>query len=153
MHQSSDYTNLTAVQEQVLAVKDRASLLLWYTADEPDGQEDALTSPGLASDLIHSIDPYHPVSLVLNCYDYYYTEYSARTDVILQDAYPIGMNATWSFRGTEVRSRASLVALIMLTTETLITSTSVYQDLRGLRLRRLHRRDRPVGHRASHRCS
>lgn len=129
MPQSSDYTNLSAVEEQVLAVKDRASLLLWYTADEPDGQEDALTAAGLASDLIHSIDPYHPVSLVLNCYDYYYTEYSTRTDVILQDAYPIGFNATYSFRGTEVRDFNYAYEH-----ERESHQITVYYNIRGLRL-------------------
>lgn len=84
--------------------QNRSSLLTWYTADEPDGTEAALNASGLAADLIHSIDPYHPVSIVLNCFDYYYEQYSARSDIISQDAYPIGINTTYSFRGTEVSS-------------------------------------------------
>lgn len=99
----SDYTNLTSVEEQVLEFKNRPSLLLWYTADEPDGTQDTRNASGLAADLIHNIDPYHPVSLVLNCFDYYWKQYTARTNIILEDAYPIGVNMTWSFRGTEVR--------------------------------------------------
>lgn len=94
--------NLTSVKQQILDVRNRSNLLAWYTADEPDGTQDPINDASLASDLIHSIDLYHPVSLVLNCLDYYYKEYSARTDIILQDAYPIGANLTYSFRGTEV---------------------------------------------------
>jgi len=100
--EGSDYKNHTSIREQVLEFKNRSSLLLWYTADEPDGTQDAHDAPGLAADLIHSIDPYHPVSLVLNCFDYYWKQYSARTDIILEDAYPINANLTWSVRGTEV---------------------------------------------------
>jgi hypothetical protein len=42
------------------------------------------------------MDKYHPVSLVLNCQDFYYGDYAAGADIILQDTYPIGINATYS---------------------------------------------------------
>ncbi|KAI9459375.1 hypothetical protein HD554DRAFT_1621306 [Boletus coccyginus] len=38
MYEMRDYTNSTAVTEQVNIIKSRPNLLLWYTADEPDGQ-------------------------------------------------------------------------------------------------------------------
>ena len=55
--------------------------MLWYTADEPDGTSDPLDDTMMASNLISSLDGgdgqggigYHPVSLVLNCEDYYFT--------------------------------------------------------------------------------
>jgi hypothetical protein len=42
------------------------------------------------------MDKYHPVSLVLNCQYFYYGDYAAGADIILQDTYPIGINATYS---------------------------------------------------------
>ncbi|KAG9127924.1 hypothetical protein FRC07_007575 [Ceratobasidium sp. 392] len=90
------YKNLTAVRAEVEAVKKRKNLLAWYTADEPDGQEDALDAPRKAADLINEIDGYHPIALVLNCADYYFTEYTAHSQIIVHDTYPIGVNATWS---------------------------------------------------------
>jgi hypothetical protein len=94
------YTNLTSVAEQVNAVKDHSSLLAWYTADEPDGNQDALNATTLAYQTITQIDKYHPIGLVLNCQNYYFEEYSAGADYLMEDAYPIGINATWSKWGT-----------------------------------------------------
>lgn len=45
---------------------------------------------------IKKLDPYHPVSLALNCQNYYFKEYTAGADIILTDPYPIGLNNTWS---------------------------------------------------------
>ncbi|KAF8606045.1 hypothetical protein BDV93DRAFT_35336 [Ceratobasidium sp. AG-I] len=90
------YKNLTSVRAEVEAVKKRKNLLAWYTADEPDGWEDPLDAPQKAADLINQLDGYHPVALVLNCADYYFQEYTADSQIILQDAYPVAINATWS---------------------------------------------------------
>lgn len=88
--------NSTAVTEQVNLIKSRPNLLLWYTADEPDGTSDPLNATQTAYDLIYSLDGYHPVSLVLNCQDYHFADYSAGADVLLQDPYMIGNNVTFS---------------------------------------------------------
>lgn len=56
----------------------------------------ALNSTSLAYNQLKSLDPYHPVSLVLNCQNFYYPEYAAGADIIFEDAYPVGINATWS---------------------------------------------------------
>ena len=88
--------NNTAVTEEVNRVKNSPALLLWYTGDEPDGTSDPLNATSTAYDLIYSLDGYHPVSLVLNCENYYWTEYTSGTDIVMQDTYPIGTNATWS---------------------------------------------------------
>lgn len=90
------YKNLTAVSSQVESLKSRKSLLLWYTADEPDGWGDPLNATSLAYSTIKSIDPYRPVSLVLNCYNFYFKEYTSGTDIILSDPYPIATNLTFS---------------------------------------------------------
>jgi hypothetical protein len=92
----STYGNASAVAEQVAAYQSQPNLLLWYTADEPDG---SLDPPSLATDsysIIASADPYHPVSLVLNCQDYMFGAYAAGADIVLQDTYEIGANTTWS---------------------------------------------------------
>ncbi|CAA7262238.1 unnamed protein product [Cyclocybe aegerita] len=98
------YMNATAVTEEVNRIKSRPNLLLWYTGDEPDGTSDPLDATLKSSNLIQSLDGgdglggagYHPVSLVLNCQDYYFSEYTRGSDIVMQDAYPIGINATFS---------------------------------------------------------
>ncbi|KAI0594608.1 hypothetical protein F4775DRAFT_426785 [Biscogniauxia sp. FL1348] len=92
------FMNLSSVAEQVPLVKDHPSLLTWYTADEPDGWVYALNSTTQAYDLLVSLDKYHPVALVLNCQNYFFGEYSAGADIIMEDAYPVGINATYSRR-------------------------------------------------------
>ncbi|GBE86870.1 hypothetical protein SCP_1001120 [Sparassis crispa] len=90
------YMNTTAVTEEVNRVKNSPALLLWYTGDEPDGTSDPLNATSIAYDLIYELDGYHPVSLVLNCQDYYWPDYTAGTDIVMQDTYMIGNNVTWS---------------------------------------------------------
>lgn len=90
------YKNLTSVAEQVPLVKDHPSLLTWYTADEPDGHGDPLNATKLSYDLLATMDKYHPTAIVLNCQNYYFEEYSSGADIIMEDAYPVGINATFS---------------------------------------------------------
>ncbi|KAJ5488981.1 hypothetical protein N7539_003871 [Penicillium diatomitis] len=100
-NQAFNFTGLNLLldkmlREQVNMLNARKSLLLWYTGDEPDGQSDPLDATKLTYDLIKSIDPWHPVSLVLNCYCFYYEEYSSGADIILSDVYPLAVNTSWS---------------------------------------------------------
>ncbi|KAF8804202.1 hypothetical protein BYT27DRAFT_7194948 [Phlegmacium glaucopus] len=98
------YMNASAVTTQVNHIKSRPNLLLWYTADEPDGTSDPLDATLKASNLITSLDGgdgkggagYHPISLVLNCGNFYFTNYTSGTDVVMQDSYMIGNNVTFS---------------------------------------------------------
>lgn len=90
------YMNLTSVEYQVNQVMYHPSLLLWYTGDEPDGQTDPLNATKITYDLIKSMDAYHPVSLCLNCYNFYFEDYSSGADIILSDVYPISVNESWS---------------------------------------------------------
>ncbi|KAE9385569.1 hypothetical protein BT96DRAFT_1006920 [Gymnopus androsaceus JB14] len=98
------YMNDTSVTEQVNQIKSRPNLLLWYSADEPDGTSDPLNATSLAQSLITSLDGsdgnggagYHPVSLVLNCQNFFWSEYASGADVLLQDTYMIGNNVTFS---------------------------------------------------------
>ncbi|KAJ7772091.1 hypothetical protein DFH07DRAFT_953374 [Mycena maculata] len=101
---SRTYMNDTSVTEQVNQIKSRANLLLWYTADEPDGTSDPLNATRLSANLINSLDGgdglggagYHPVSLVLNCENYQFNSYANGADVVLQDAYTVGNNLSFS---------------------------------------------------------
>lgn len=90
------YKNVTSVTEQVAAFKDRPNLLIWYTADEPDGSDDPRNATKVTYDLIYSLDGYHPVSLVLNCEDYYWPEYTAGSDIAMLDVYMVGNNVSFS---------------------------------------------------------
>lgn len=70
--------NTTYLVEQVEKWQNRSSLLFWYTADESDGQQFAFNSSGLSQSAIRTVDQvHHPVALVLNCGDYFWSEYSA----------------------------------------------------------------------------
>ena len=67
-----------------------------YTGDEPDGTFDPLNATKTTYDLINELDGYHPVSLVLNCENFNFPSYVQGADVVMQDAYPIAINATFS---------------------------------------------------------
>ncbi|KAI0698278.1 hypothetical protein BC835DRAFT_1269232 [Cytidiella melzeri] len=90
------YMNLTGVAEEVNRIKNSPNLLLWYTGDEPDGTSDPLNATSNAYDLIYSLDGYHPVSLVLNCENFFFTDYTSGADIVMQDTYMIGNNVTFS---------------------------------------------------------
>ncbi|KAI4183262.1 MAG: hypothetical protein LQ346_006387, partial [Caloplaca aetnensis] len=84
------------VRIQVERYKRRKNMLLWYTADEPDGHEDSPNAPPNAYSFLKSLDPYHPISLCLNCQNYWFQEYSAGADILMADTYPIGTNTEFS---------------------------------------------------------
>ncbi|KAJ5246196.1 hypothetical protein N7468_001179 [Penicillium chermesinum] len=90
------YKDLSLVHEQLSLLKSRKSLLLWYTGDEPDGPGDPLNATKLAYSAIKAVDPWHPVSLALNCFNFYFEEYSSGADIVLSDVYPIAVNTSWS---------------------------------------------------------
>ena len=89
-------SNNTAMIEQVTRLRSHPSILLWYQSDEPDGKSNPINSTGLAREKIWELDPYHPSSLALNCYDFYYSDYAKGGEVILSDVYPISTNTSWS---------------------------------------------------------
>jgi hypothetical protein len=93
---ASSYQDLISVSAQVKSLKHRKNLLLWYTADEPDGPGDPPAATRAAYDLIHELDGYHPVSIALNCADHFFEDYVSGADIILPDIYMIGNNVTFS---------------------------------------------------------
>lgn len=92
----NSYQNLTSISQQIPLVKDHPSLLTYYTADEPDGWGYTFESTTAAYDLLATMDKYHPTALVLNCQNYFFKEYSTGADIIMEDAYPVGVNTTFS---------------------------------------------------------
>ncbi|KAL3957513.1 hypothetical protein ACCO45_008091 [Purpureocillium lilacinum] len=94
------YKNLTAVREQVAAIKDFDAIYSYWGSDEPDGHQDPFHLLPEARDTIRKLDPYHPVSVTLNCQNFYFKEYTAGADFIMEDVYPIGINSTFSKWGT-----------------------------------------------------
>jgi hypothetical protein len=116
------YQDDELVTEQVEELRKHKSVLLWYTADEPGGQSDPLDAPLKSYDVIKKLDPYRPISLVLNCANFHYAEYvlppptpittnnlrpflanvygryTRGADILLTDPYPIAVNTTFSSR-------------------------------------------------------
>src|ERR1700761_5000422 len=58
--------------------------MIWIAFHRPDGWQYPHNSTLLASNLITSLDPYHPISLVLNCFDYFFEAYTQGVTVVLQ---------------------------------------------------------------------
>ncbi|QPG96809.1 hypothetical protein C2857_005306 [Epichloe festucae Fl1] len=94
------YKNLSAVREQVSEIRDFDGLYSYWGADEPDGHQDPFDLLPQARDAIRQLDPYHPVSVTLNCQDFHFKEYTAGADFIMEDAYPVAINGTFSKWGT-----------------------------------------------------
>ncbi|KAF2196808.1 hypothetical protein GQ43DRAFT_484644 [Delitschia confertaspora ATCC 74209] len=90
------YQNLSSISSQLASLQPHPSLLLYYTADEPDGTSDPLNATERSYNHIKSIDPYHPVSLVLNCENFFFEEYVKGTDIVLEDTYSIAANTSYS---------------------------------------------------------
>ncbi|TFK32103.1 hypothetical protein BDQ12DRAFT_701324 [Crucibulum laeve] len=81
---------------EIELMKNYPNLLLWYTADEPDGPTHSLDATVTAYDAIYALDGYHPVSIALNCADHYFTEYAAGADIVIPDVYMVGNDVKYS---------------------------------------------------------
>ena len=139
----NSFLNLSSVQYQVEYLRNRSNILMWYTGDEPDGTSDPLNATTTTYDLINSLDGYHPVSLVLNCEDYYWTEYTRGTDIVMQDTYMIGINATFSVVWVRSLPRSLSSLSFSAFAQARLTRTydhighPMYARLRRLRVRQL----------------
>lgn len=74
--------------KEVEMFRDHPALLAWYIADEPDGRNLPADSLLETYKLIKELDPYHPVSLVLNS-PRKAVEFRDVADIIMTDPYPI----------------------------------------------------------------
>eukprot|EP00300_Choanocystis_sp_HF-7_P031653 c4119_g1_i1.p1 GENE.c4119_g1_i1~~c4119_g1_i1.p1 ORF type:complete len:562 (+),score=131.29 c4119_g1_i1:44-1729(+) len=94
--------NITAITEQVTRFREYPGIFSWYIADEPDGAGDTEGFPiGVppsvvrkAFETIKNLDPFHPVSLVLNC-RYSAPLYADAADILMVDPYPVAINNTF----------------------------------------------------------
>lgn len=126
--------------EQVTRLRSHPSILSWYQSDEPDGKTNPTNSTGLAYDTIKALDPYHPVSLALNCYDYYYADYAAGADIIAPDVYPVSNNVTFS----TVYNTVCNATYGCCGCDDCGAGPTVFSDI-GLRLDEFRRRDELLG--------
>ncbi|TFK75617.1 hypothetical protein BDN72DRAFT_786858 [Pluteus cervinus] len=92
------YQNHDALLQEVATIKDRSNLLLWYTADEPDGPNNPINTLQSAYEAIYSLDGYHPVSIALNCADYRFAQYVEWSDIVTADTYMIGNDVKHSLK-------------------------------------------------------
>ena len=79
---------LALLREEILRVKDHPALLSYYIADEPDGQGVSPETLKRSYDLIHQLDPYHPVTVVIIS-SLPARRYADTYDIIMADPYPI----------------------------------------------------------------
>ncbi|KAF9921080.1 hypothetical protein FBU30_008933 [Linnemannia zychae] len=88
------YMDSSKVTAEVNSMRGYSSLGTWYTSDEPDSQAIAPEpkSSYEAYRTINSIDPHHPVMLVLNTFHDNAAKFSGAADILMTDVYPIGLN-------------------------------------------------------------
>lgn len=92
----------TFPDSQIRALRSHPAILLWYTADEPDGHNTPFGDLVDAYHRINALDGYHPVSLATNCANYFFEAYSHGADILMPDAYSIGVDTERSnIWGTE----------------------------------------------------
>ncbi|KAI5790373.1 hypothetical protein FPQ18DRAFT_390784 [Pyronema domesticum] len=93
-----NYMSTPDVEYQVKALRSHPALLLWYTADEPDGHNDPTNSTLVSYRTISDLDGYHPISYTPNCQNYFFAQYASGSDIVIPDVYPISNNVTFSNR-------------------------------------------------------
>ncbi|CAD6505335.1 BgTH12-00826 [Blumeria graminis f. sp. triticale] len=92
------YQNSSRIEAQVNMWKDRSSLYSYHLTDEPDGWHHPTENTRKAYEQIKKLDPYHPIQMVINCQNFYYSEYTQGADIVIEDAYPIGIDPTHSIK-------------------------------------------------------
>lgn len=73
---------------EIIAFRDHPALLAWYINDEPDGQGRPPALLEKAYQLVHELDPYHPVSIVFMLPSKF-SLYRHTMDIAMTDPYPI----------------------------------------------------------------
>lgn len=84
----SEEKRFQSLREEIMRVKDHPALLSYYIADEPDGQGISPETLQRSYDLIHEIDPYHPISVVIIS-SLPAKRYAKTYDIIMADPYPV----------------------------------------------------------------
>jgi|GEM_PF-22297 len=76
------------LRSEIIAFRDHPALLSWYMNDEPDGQGRPAALLEKAYNLIHELDPYHPISEVFMLPSKF-SQYRNTMDIAMTDPYPI----------------------------------------------------------------
>ena len=84
----SDQEKLALLKQEVIAFRNHPALLSWYINDEPDGQGRPPKVLEEAYQLIHELDPYHPVSIVFMMPSKA-ADFRNTMDIAMTDPYPI----------------------------------------------------------------
>jgi hypothetical protein len=79
---------LEILKKEVIAFRDHPALLSWYLNDEPDGQGRPPALLEKAYQLVHELDPYHPVSIVFMLPGKF-NLYRNTMDIAMTDPYPV----------------------------------------------------------------
>ncbi len=74
---------------EIKAFMDHPALLAWYIADEPNGSDVPPAKLEKIYRLIKSIDPWHPVSIVLMTPFRDGRKYAGAMDIVMADPYPV----------------------------------------------------------------
>jgi len=84
----TDAEKLDILKKEVIAFRDHPALLSWYINDEPDGQGRPPAILEQAYQLIHRLDPYHPISIVFMM-PQKANDFRNTMDIAMTDPYPI----------------------------------------------------------------
>jgi hypothetical protein len=79
---------LALLKSEILTFKDHSALLSWYINDEPDGQGRSPETLEKAYNLIHQLDPYHPIAIVFMMPSKFHL-FGKTMDIAMTDPYPI----------------------------------------------------------------
>jgi hypothetical protein len=86
--EKTEEEKLAILKNEILTFKDHPALLSWYINDEPDGQGRSPEILEKAYNLIHKIDPYHPIAIVFMIPSKF-NEFGKTMDIAMTDPYPI----------------------------------------------------------------
>ncbi len=81
------------LRKEVLAFKDHPALLSWYINDEPAGQGRDPKLMEKTYNIIHKLDPYHPISMVFMMPSKA-DKYANGMDIAMTDPYPVPKSVT-----------------------------------------------------------
>ncbi|OCK81576.1 hypothetical protein K432DRAFT_442276 [Lepidopterella palustris CBS 459.81] len=99
------YQDLDLVTDQIATVSGHPSFLLYVTADKPDGAYVPVSLTSRTYNHIKQLDPYHPIAVSLACSNFYFKQYSAGADIILEDVSTVPGNANVSINHAHSHNR------------------------------------------------
>jgi hypothetical protein len=74
---------------EIIVFRDHPALLAWYISDEPNGYKISPDSLQKIYNLVHELDPWHPVSIVFMAPFMSSKLYADALDIVMADPYPV----------------------------------------------------------------